>query len=491
MTAPSPPAEAPLLAALDWLRKQPDVRYAEVRFVDAGSEHLRVRDGRPEQVGTESSRGVGIRVLGAKTWGFACSADTTEGALVATAARALSIARASAAVAQAAVPFPEQPASRGTYETRVGSDPFAVSLETKLAALDSPVRALRAGDSRLVSAEAWMDWTRQTKRLLTTEGTDVTQRFTYGACGMHVFALGEGGISQRRSYPCWQGGDGFQAGWERIGTLDLMGHVDRVKDEALALLSAPPCPAGTRTLLLESSQVGLQIHESCGHPTELDRALGSEISLAGGSFLQPSLLGKLRYGSPLVTLVADATSEGGNGTFGWDDEGVPAGRRPLVDRGLFVDYLSSRETAAALGRGSTGTMRAEAWNRPPIIRMVNVSLEAGDAGTLEDLVADTPDGILVATDRSWSIDDIRLNFQFSCEIAWEIQRGKRTRILRDPFYTGITPRFWNSCDAVCGPEEWRLWGITSCGKGDPMQIMHVGHGAAPARFRDVTVGSAS
>jgi TldD protein len=192
-----------------------------------------------------------------------------------------------------------------------------------------------------------------------------------------------------------------------------------------------------------------------------------------------------------VTLVADATSEGGNGTFGWDDEGVPAGRRPLVDRGLFVDYLSSRETAAALGRGSTGTMRAEAWNRPPIIRMVNVSLEPGDAGTLEDLVADTSDGILVATDRSWSIDDIRLNFQFSCEIAWEIKGGKRTRILRDPFYTGITPRFWNSCDAVCGLDEWRLWGITSCGKGDPMQIMHVGHGAAPARFRDVTVGSAS
>jgi TldD protein len=491
MTAPSPPVEAPLLAALDWLRRQPDVRYAEVRFVDAGSEHLRVRDGRPEQVGTESSRGVGIRVLGTKTWGFACSADTSEGALVATAARALSIARASAAVARAPVPFPERPASRGTYETRVASDPFAVPLETKLTALDSPVRALRAGDARLVSAEAWMDWTRQTKRLLTTEGTDVTQRFIYGSCGMHVFALGEGGISQRRSYPCWQGGDGFQAGWERIGALDLMGNVDRVKDEALALLVAPACPAGTRTLLLESSQVGLQIHESCGHPTELDRALGSEISLAGGSFLQPSLLGNLRYGSPLVTLVADATSEGGNGTFGWDDEGVPAGRRPLVDRGVFVDYLSSRETAAALGRSSTGTMRAEAWNRPPIIRMVNVSLEPGNAGKLEDLVADTSDGILVATDRSWSIDDIRLNFQFSCEIAWEIQRGKRTRILRDPFYTGITPRFWNSCDAVCGPDEWRLWGITSCGKGDPMQIMHVGHGAAPARFRDVTVGSAS
>jgi TldD protein len=484
-------SDAPLHAALAWLRKQHDVRHAEVRLVESGAERLRVRDGRPEQVTAEASSGVGIRVLGSKTWGFACSADTSEAAVLAAAQRALAIARASGAVARAPVLFPEQPASRGIYETRVAIDPFGVPLETKLATLDTPVRALRTGDKRLQSAEAWMDWTRMRKRLLTTEGTDVTQAFTYGACGMHVFALGDDGVSQRRSYPTWQGGDGFQAGWERVTALDLGSHVDRVKDEALALLTAPPCPAGTRTLLLESSQVGLQIHESCGHPTELDRALGSEISLAGGSFMQPSMLGKLRYGSELVTIVADATSEGGNGTFGWDDEGVPAGKRALVDRGLFVDYLSSRETAAALGRASTGTMRADGWNRTPIIRMVNVSLETGDGGTLEDLVAATEDGLLMATDKSWSIDDLRLNFQFSCEIAWEIKRGKRTRIVRDPFYTGITPRFWGSCDAVCDAREWRLWGVDSCGKGDPMQIMHVGHGASPARFRDVTVGSAS
>ena len=459
--------DASLHAALAWLRKQPDVRYAEVRLVDDGGER------------------------GAKPWGFACSADTGEGALLATAARALAIARASGAVARTPVAFPEQAASRGVYETPLAVDPFTIPLETKLAALDAPVRALRSGDDRLKSAEAWMDWTRQRKRLLTTEGTDVTQTFTFGACGMNVFASSADGSSQRRSYPTWQGGDGFQAGWERLTSLDLPGNVDRVKDEVLALLTAPPCPAGTRTLLLESSQVALQIHESCGHPTELDRALGSEISLAGGSFMQPGMLGKLRYGSPLVTIVADATSAGGNGTFGWDDEGVPAGKRALIERGVFVDYLSSRETAAALGRPSTGTMRADGWNRTPIIRMVNVSLDAGAAGTLEDLVAATDDGLLVATDKSWSIDDIRLNFQFSCEIAWEIKHGKRTRLLRDPFYTGITPRFWGSCDAICDERDWRLWGITSCGKGDPMQMMHVGHGASAARFRDVTVGSAS
>jgi TldD protein len=480
-----------LSAALAWLRKQADVRYAEVRFVEEIGEHVRVRDGRPEQAAADASRGVGVRVLGAKAWGFACSAELSEGAVVAAAGRALSIARASGLVAPGPIAFPEQPASRGRYETRVEVDPFTVPLEKKLATLDGPARALRAGDSRLISAEAWMDWTRQRKHLLTTEGTDVAQTFTFGACGMHVFALGEDGVSQRRSYPTWQGGDGFQAGWERVGALDLPGNVDRVRDEALSLLAAPPCPSGTRTLLLESSQMGLQIHESCGHPTELDRALGGEISLAGGSFLQPHMLGRLRYGSPLVTLMADATSPGGNGTFGWDDEGVPAGKRALIERGLFVDYLSSRETAAALGRSSTGTMRADGWNRAPIIRMVNVSLEPGPAGSLEDLIADTDDGVLVATDRSWSIDDIRLNFQFSCEIAWEIKHGRRARVLRNPFYTGITPRFWGSCDAVCGPSEWKLWGITSCGKGDPMQVMQVGHGAAPARFREVMLGSTS
>jgi len=484
-------ADPALEAAILWLKAQPDVRYAEARLVDETGERLRVRDGRPEQVTAEASRGVGIRVLGSKTWGFACTADTSEGALLATARRALEIARASGSVATRAVALPEQAAQRGTYATKLAVDPFTVPLETRLAAIDGPARALRTGDARLKSAEAWMDWTRQHKRLVTTEGTDVSQSLTFGACGMQVFTIGDDGRSQRRSFPTFQGGDGFQGGYERIAGLGLDGATDRVKEEALALLTAPPCPAGNTTVILDSGQMGLQIHESCGHPTELDRALGSEISLAGGSFMQPSMLGKLRYGSPAITLVADATSEGGNGTFGWDDEGVPAGKRALVERGLFVDYLSSRETAAALGRASTGTMRSESWNRPPIIRMVNVSLEPGAGGTLEDLVADTDDGILVSTDKSWSIDDLRLDFQFSCEIAWEIKKGRRVRMVRDPFYRGITPRFWGSCDAVCGPAEWRLWGITTCGKGDPVQMMQVGHGASPARFRGVDVGSSS
>ena len=480
--------ESALRAALDWLRRRADVRYAEVRFLAETSERLRVRDGRPEQATAATTRGVGIRVLGEKTWGFACTPDVDEAALVAAAERAARIARASAALAQTAVAFPERPASRGTYATRVERDPFAVPLDEKMAVLDAPVRALLRGGKPVSSASAWMEWVRVEKRLLTTEGTDVEQRFTYGGAGMDVVARGDDGVAQRRSYPTWQGSDGFQAGWERIASLDLVGHTGEIRDEAIALLTAPQCPEGERDLLLDASQVALQIHESCGHPTELDRALGSEISLAGGSFMQPRMLGNLVYGSEIVDIVADSTSEGGMGTFGWDDEGVPAGTHPLVERGTFVDYLSSRETANALGRASTGTMRADGWNRPPLIRMVNVSLQPRK-GSFDELVADTKDGVYMLVDKSWSIDDLRLNFQFSCEAAWEIKNGKKTRLLRDPRYTGITPEFWRSCDAICGRDEWRLFGLSTCGKGDPMQIMQVGHGAAPARFRKVSVGS--
>ena len=333
-----------------------------------------------------------------------------------------------------------------------------------------------------------MQWRRLDKLLFCTDGTRVRQRHVHGACGMHLVAADDAGETVRRSYPTWGGGDAFQGGYERARALDLAGQAPRIAEEAEELLAAPLCPEGERDLLLESSQVALQVHESCGHPTELDRAFGTEITLAGGSFLEPSMLGSFRYGSDVVTLTADAVTEGGLGTFGWDDEGTPAGRHTLVDRGVFVDYLSSRETAAMLGRESTGTMRASGWDRIPLIRMTNVSLAPG-RGSLEDLVADTADGVLMATDRSWSIDDQRLDFQFACELAWEIKRGKRTRMLRSPLYAGRTPDFWASCDAVCGPEEWTMWGIASCGKGDPIQIMGVGHGAAPARFRRVRVGS--
>jgi TldD protein len=284
----------------------------------------------------------------------------------------------------------------------------------------------------------------------------------------------------------------MESGYELVESLDLVGNAQRVGEEAVALHSAIQCPEGASTIILESAQLGLQIHESIGHPIELDRVLGQEANFAGMSFLTIDKLRKLQYGSEIVNVVADARLEHGPGlgTFGYDDEGVPAQCTPIISNGLFTGYLSNRESAAEIGeKRSSGTMRTESWNRLPIIRMTNVSLQPG-AWKYDDLIADTDDAILMETNRSWSIDDRRYQFQFSTEIGWEIKGGKKGRMIKNPSYSGITTEFWNSCDAICSREFWTLWGTPNCGKGQPQQTMGTGHGAAPSRFRNVKIGVA-
>jgi TldD protein len=241
------------------------------------------------------------------------------------------------------------------------------------------------------------------------------------------------------------------------------------------------------TLILDGSQMALQIHESIGHPIELDRILGTEASYAGTSFLKPEMVGHFKYASDVVNIVADATYPGGLGTFGYDDEGIKAQRVPIITQGILVDLLTSRETAQNLGKESNGTMRADGWNRIPLIRMTNINLEPGE-WTLEQMIRDTEEGLFLTTNRSWSIDDRRINFQFGTEIGWEIKNGELGERVKNPTYTGITPQFWNSCDAVANRDHWQMWGTPNCGKGEPGQVAHVGHGAAPARFRNVQVG---
>jgi TldD protein len=238
---------------------------------------------------------------------------------------------------------------------------------------------------------------------------------------------------------------------------------------------------------LDSSQLALQIHESIGHPIELDRILGTEASYAGTSFVGPEMVGHFKYGSGLVNIVADATCPGGLGTFGYDDEGIKAQRVPIISQGILINLLTSRETAHHLGKESNGTMRADGWNRIPLIRMTNINLEPGE-WTLERMIADTEEGLFLTTNRSWSIDDKRINFQFGTEVGWEIKSGKLNEMVKNPTYTGITPRFWGSCDAIGNRDHWQMWGTPNCGKGEPGQVAHVGHGTAPARFRNVQVG---
>lgn len=457
-------------------------RYADVRRTVTDRQEVRIRNGVLESLSSSSDAGIGVRVLKGDGWGFAADAEDSAESLHRTALRALEVADASHLAAGEEVRLSPVEPARGRWESRYEIDPWSVPLNRWIDHLREATEPLR-GNDRIHQVSGEITAYRQRKWFASTEGADTEQTTTEMGGGIEVIAI-DGNEFQRRTWPNPFGGDYSARGWEFIESLELARNGLRVRDEALALLTAPKAPAGVHDLVIGSSQLALQVHESCGHPVELDRALGTEISLAGGSFLQPGMLGSFRYGSDLVNLTADATIPHAIGSFGWDDEGVAAQRFHLVRDGLFVDYLTGRDSATVIGRSSNGTVRAEAANRIPMIRMTNISLEPG-ATPLAQIIADTRKGILVDTNKAWSIDDLRLNFQFGCEIAWEIENGRIGRMLKNPVYTGSTPAFWRSCDAVGDRASWKVWGLPNCGKGDPMQTMRVAHGAPAARFRRV------
>src|SRR6516164_6951255 len=479
----------------DWaleLATQRGASYADARMLDERSRSLATKNGKVGHASDAESQGMGVRVMVDGAWGFAASKELSRPEVEATAARAVAIARASAQVKREDVRLAPEKAVKAKWASPYRIDPFTVSIEQNLDLLikiDAELRAV-AG---ITLAETSMNFRREQSWFASSEGADIQQtKFTTGA-GYAAYAFA-GHEIMKRSYPNSFGGQWQNKGYELIEELKLVENARRVAEEAVALHKADQCPEGKFTIVLDSSQLGLQIHESVGHPIELDRVLGMEANFAGTSFLTLDKLRRLRYGSDLVSVVADARLEHGPGlgTFGFDDEGVPAQCTPIITNGLFTGYLSSRETAHTIGEmRSGGTLRAESWNRLPIIRMTNVSILPGEKPlTLEQLIADTDHGVYMETNKSWSIDDKRYNFQFSCEIGWEIKNGKRTRMLKNPSYSGITTEFWNSMDAICSRDEWTLWGTPNCGKGQPQQVIGTGHGAAPARFRNVTIGTA-
>src|SRR6266852_4072477 len=468
------------------------VTYADARVVSIRNRSLTTKNGRMGHASESESLGLGVRVIAEGAWGFAASADLSRATVEAAASRAVEIARASARVKREDVRLAPERAAVAEWTTPYRVDPLTSSVEQNLDLLlkvDAEMRAV----SGVTLAETGMNFQREESWFLSSEGSDIHQtKYSTGA-GYTAYAFA-GSEIQKRSYPNSFGGQWQNKGYELIGELKLLGNARRIAEEAVALHKADQCPEGTSTIVLDGSQLGLQIHESVGHPIELDRVLGMEANFAGTSFLTVEKLRKLQYGSELVNVVADARQEHGPGlgTFGFDDEGVPAQCTPIITKGLFTGYLSSRETAHTIGaERSGGTLRAEGWNRLPIIRMTNISLLPGEKPlTLEQLIASTDHGIFMQTNRSWSIDDKRYNFQFGAEIGWEIKNGKRTRMLKNPSYSGITTEFWNSMDAICSRDEWTLWGTPNCGKGQPQQVMGTGHGASPARFKGVKVGSA-
>jgi len=456
--------------------------YADARVVVKRNQLVATRNGRVDRMTDAESEGIGVRVLVNGAWGFACDRRlTAEGARNA-AVRACTFARAAAGKHTRAL-APVEPLT-GRHESSVEQDPFAVSLADKVDLCLRADGALQGTD--VIVRQTMVRAQREHKLLLSSEGTEVEQILTECGAGMDCAATRDG-VFQMRSYPSAHVGSSCQSGWEYVEGLRLVEEAPRVAEQAAALVRADPCPSGVTTVVLDGDQVALQVHESVGHPTELDRVYGTEASYAGTSFLKPGDVGSLRYGSEHMNVTADPTTPGGLGSFAFDDEGVPAQPTPVVEAGRLTGFLTSRETAARIGQGMGGSMRADGWNRMQLVRMTNLHLEPGE-GTLEDLLADVDRGIYMETNRSWSIDDKRLNFQFGTQIAWEIENGKLGRMLRDATYTGITPEFWGSLDAIAGRDSWCLYGLTNCGKGQPGQSAHVSHGAAPARFRNVQVG---
>jgi len=459
--------------------------YADARLLETEREDLIVKDGRVAGLEQSESRGIGVRVLVDGGWGYAATDARTREAVQACAAHAVAIGRASARVLATPVVLAPEPAHQAVWSSPCAVDPFAVSLDQKLDLLHRVDEALRRVKGVSIT-ESFLTFVRRRQLFLSSEGAAIDQTVTRSGGGYAATAV-EGDEVQRRSFPQAEGHHQTM-GWEFIESVPWVDEAPRVAEEAVALLSADPCPSGEHDVILEGSQLALQIHESVGHPSELDRVLGMEANYAGASFLTLEKKGTLRFGSQQVTLMADATLPHGLATFAFDDEGVQAQRWPIVREGIFEGYLTSRELAHAVGEPrSRGCVRTDGWHHIPMIRMVNLSLMPG-AGSLEELLADTDHGIYMETNRSWSIDQLRYNFQFKTEIAWEIRRGRRVRMLRNPTYQGITTQFWNSCDFVCGEAEWRPWGVVNCGKGQPGQVADMTHGAAPARFRQVRVG---
>lgn len=458
--------------------------YADVRFERARSERIEVRNGDVAGFSDTQSEGFGLRALVDGAWGFAASALFDDLSLDAAAGRAVAMARAGAAASRRHIGTIPLEAFVDRYVTPCERDPASVPLGERVALLLDAERELHSAPTVSVG-RAWLDLWRTDKEFYSSIGSRIAQTIYQSGGAISALAVG-GGDAQTRMWP-GDRGMYFGGGWEVLELAALRENAARIGEEAHQLLSAPQCPSGTMDVILGGSQVSLQIHESCGHAAELDRIMGWEANFSGTSFLDPAERGKLQYGSPIVTIEIDNTMPRGFATVGYDDEGTKSVRADVIRNGILMGFESSRDTARQIGSASTSCVRAESWEHVPMIRMCNLNLLPGDV-PFEHLFDDVRHGVYMDANRSWSIDDRRLNFQFGTQIGWEIKNGKRGRMLKNPTYGGITPVFWNACDAIGDAASWFEWGTPNCGKGEPMQTGRTTQAAAPARFRNVAVG---
>jgi TldD protein len=476
-------AGAALSEALSTIDTQ--VTYADARLVEG--EELRAyhqRNADPDER-REHTIGIGVRVLCNGAWGFASAPLSDSKTPQMTAQRAMAVARAGAGTGPP-VALPSREPRSGRYATAVEIDPFAVSAGERDELLHGALSAASA-PPEVVSVQAGVNAKRQHRHFASTEGDRQHQHFLETGAMVVATAAANGEV-QRRSYPNSFHGNTGGAGWEFVLGLDLVANAARVGEEAAQLLTAPMAPAGVHDVVIGAQQVSLQIHESVGHALELDRILGDERNFAGTSFVGLDDVGSLQYGSSAVSITSDPTVPGTRGSFAFDDEGTPAARVPLIERGILRNTLSNRDAAARAGLALTGAARSDGWGYLPVCFSTHVYLEPG-SGSLDELLDRLGDGYYLDDNRSWSIDNQRLNFQFGTEVAYEVRAGRKGRLLRNFSYGGVTPDFWNRVEHVAGPDELRIFGYP-CGKGEPKQWGFLSHAAAPALVRGIRTGVA-
>ncbi|MCL2188227.1 MAG: TldD/PmbA family protein [Defluviitaleaceae bacterium] len=463
--------------------------FADIRMKDIRMESLRMEDGALMSASNSRSQGFGVRVYVGGAMGFAAGSDAAK--MEEVVREAYAIAQASKTLLNVPARLDEKKAAQGTYKTPVEIDPFGVSISEKLALLGACEKSIRGvweghnfSQQMKFKTSMNMDFRSDAVIFADTDGSYIVQDFCQGTAFVGATIISDSD-TQERSYI-----NVVRGGFEGIKAMDLPNKAHGLAQEAAAIIEAEDCPSGVFDVILTPRQMFLQIHESVGHPTELDRVMGSEAAYAGRSFIEPANLKEkpLTYGSEQVTIVADAHCPGGLGTFAFDDEGVPAQCVTLIDKGKFTGFQTSRDNAHVIGKNSGGAGLSDGWRNLPLVRMTNINMLHGDK-TMDELIAGIEYGFIFDENKSWSIDDLRVNFQFACEIAHEIKNGKRTgKVFKNPIYSGKTTEFWASCDGVGNKDTWELVGVPNCGKGQPTQIMRVSHGSSPSRFRNVKVG---
>ncbi|HEV8320957.1 MAG TPA: metallopeptidase TldD-related protein [Myxococcota bacterium] len=472
-------ADAALAAA-----KTAGASFADVRLVRLRNQQMSAREDHITGLSDSESFGLGVRVIVEGTWGFAASYEVSTAAADRVAKQAATVAKADGAARGRAVELAPEPMHRDTWRTPLVKDPFKIPLEHKAALLlDINKAALAVKGAKYCNS--YLHFVNEWKLYVSSEGSVIEQDLIRCWPGLDVTAVSDSGDYESRAHDAAP----RQAGWEYVTGLDLVADAPRIAEDAVKKLAAAEGPVGKLDLVLHPTHLWLTIHESVGHPTELDRALGYEANFAGTSFCTVDKLGRLKFAADGVTIYADRTTPGGLATCGFDDDGVATSRWDLVRKGMFVGYQTTREQAAWIGeKASRGCAYADSWSSVPFQRMPNVSLTPGEKRlTVDELIADTKDGVYIVGDGSYSIDHQRYNFQFGGQMFYEIKKGKLGRPLRHVAYQSNTVEFWSSCDAVCDERSWWMGGTYYDGKGEPGQVNAVSHGCAPSRFRKVNV----